>query len=382
MHIGELPMIIFTVVAQMSVGAFWILGLIQLIGRRSGMSNTTIDRITNAGMYAAGPLLLFGFFAAFFHLNDPFHAPFTLLHIGSSWLSRELISGVLYAGLGACFAIAQWFNILSRTARDTLAGLTALAGLALIISMTGVYYFTETVPAWHNIFTWVSFFSSAFFTGSLAVALALFIAWSMQSGNAAPARKQVREPARAGAYAGTSSVLIDEGDSPITDASPNSSATQPAPQARAGKKTGLVTKVLDIVKRGVFPDGQLSDETVTLAQRSMRLSTAIAAIAGIVLMVAYPFYMTSLGLGSEVERTVAHHIASHGYLAMRLVSLAVVVVLIVLVVRKQLEKATSPSKPLVWLLAGAFVLAVLTELLGRGLHYEGLVRVGINTIFG
>ena len=174
MHIGELPMIIFTVVAQMSVGAFWILGLIQLIGRRSGMSNTTIDRITNAGMYAAGPLLLLGFFAAFFHLNDPFHAPFTLLHIGSSWLSRELISGVLYAGLGACFAIAQWFNILSRTARDTLAGLTALAGLALIISMTGVYYFTETVPAWHNIFTWVSFFSSAFFTGSLAVALALF----------------------------------------------------------------------------------------------------------------------------------------------------------------------------------------------------------------
>ena len=45
MHIGELPMIIFTVVAQMSVGAFWILGLIQLIGRRSGMSNTTIDLI-------------------------------------------------------------------------------------------------------------------------------------------------------------------------------------------------------------------------------------------------------------------------------------------------------------------------------------------------
>ena len=83
-----------------------------------------------------------------------------------------------------------------------------------------------------------------------------------------------------------------------------------------------------------------------------------------------------------MERTVAHHIASHGYLAMRLVSLAVVVVLIVLVVRKQLEKATSPSKPLVWLLAGAFVLAVLTELLGRGLHYEGLVRVGINTVFG
>ena len=47
-----------------------------------------------------------------------------------------------------------------------------------------------------------------------------------------------------------------------------------------------------------------------------------------------------------------------------------------------MKRPPTPSKPLVWLLAGAFVLAVLTELLGRGLHYEGLVRVGINTVFG
>lgn len=33
MNIHELPMIIFTVVAQMSVGAFWALGAIQLLGR-------------------------------------------------------------------------------------------------------------------------------------------------------------------------------------------------------------------------------------------------------------------------------------------------------------------------------------------------------------
>lgn len=48
MHIGELPMIIFTTVAQMSVGAFWILGIIQLIGRRAGVKQSAIDSLTNA----------------------------------------------------------------------------------------------------------------------------------------------------------------------------------------------------------------------------------------------------------------------------------------------------------------------------------------------
>ena len=34
MNVHELPMILFTVLSQMSVGAFVILGLVQVLGRR------------------------------------------------------------------------------------------------------------------------------------------------------------------------------------------------------------------------------------------------------------------------------------------------------------------------------------------------------------
>ena len=372
MHIGELPMIIFTVVAQMSVGAFWILGLIQFIGRWSGMRHVTIDRITNAGMYAAGPLLVLGFFAAFFHLNDPLHSPFTLLHLGSSWLSRELISGVLYAGFGALFAITQWFELFSRKLRDVLAVLTALAGLALLVSMCGVYYFTETVPAWHSWFTWVSFFCSAFFTGSLAVAVALYTAWSVQNG-----------------HDGKPTPLVSGAQLQEEDVAKGKITAQ---QWREYKSTGKAggegdsvsafRKATGLISRGLFPEGRLTIEMVSLAQRSMRMATTIAAIAGAIMLVAYPFHMTGLGLGSQVERQVAHAMMAHGYLAIRLIALALAVLLIALVLRKQLEKATSPSTLLVVLLAIAFILAIATELLGRGLHYEGLIRAGINTTMG
>lgn len=337
MHIGELPMIIFTTVAQMSVGAFWILGIIQLLGRRAGIEKSTIDSLTNAGMYAAGPLLLLGFFAAFFHLNDPFHAPFTLLHLGSSWLSRELISGVLYALFGLIFALTQWFDRFSRTVRDVFAALTALAGLSLVVSMCGVYYFAMTVPAWHTWFVWVSFFCSAFFTGSLAVALALLTTWRMKLRGASE---------------------------------------------KHGEPRNIWQKLVATLRRGLFPPGKLPEGLIDLTKRSMRITTGIAAAAGLIILVSYAFFMTQLGLGSPVQQQVARNMMAHGYLIIRLVLLVITILLIALVLRNYISRTSYPQRSLVITLWVTFVLAVATELIGRGLHYEGLVRTGINTLMG
>lgn len=335
MHIGELPMIIFTTVAQMSVGAFWILGIIQLIGRRAGVKQSAIDSLTNAGLYAAGPLLILGFFAAFFHLNDPFHAPYTLLHLGSSWLSRELISGVLYALFGLIFALTQWFNRFSRTVRDIFAALTAISGLCLIISMCGVYYFTGTVPAWNTWFVWVSFFCSALFTGSLAVAIALLTTWRMKQRGASEKKSDA---------------------------------------ASKGFKAAL--------RRGLFPPGKLPEGLIELTKRSMRLTTGIAASAGLIILMSYAFFMTQLGLGSPIERQVAHNMTAHGYLLIRLLLLVITILLTALVLRSYISDAAYPKRSLVITLWVTFLLAFGTELIGRGLHYEGLVRAGINTLLG
>ena len=41
--------------------------------------------------------------------------------------------------------------------------------------------------------------------------------------------------------------------------------------------------------------------------------------------------------------------------------------------------ATTPNTSLAWIITTTFLLAVTTELLGRGMHYEGLWHIGLNT---
>ena len=59
MNLHELPMIFFTVMAQMSVGAFLVLGVIQTFGSLRHDSKT-IDRVADPALAAIGPTLVLG----------------------------------------------------------------------------------------------------------------------------------------------------------------------------------------------------------------------------------------------------------------------------------------------------------------------------------
>ena len=61
MNVHELPMIVFTILAQMSVGAFVVLGAIQVTARvRGRVSGEQLDRLTDPALYAVGVTLVFG----------------------------------------------------------------------------------------------------------------------------------------------------------------------------------------------------------------------------------------------------------------------------------------------------------------------------------
>ncbi|MGO1592048.1 MAG: dimethyl sulfoxide reductase anchor subunit family protein [Ancrocorticia sp.] len=324
MNAEELPMILFTVIGQMSVGSIWILGLIHIYGYAKKMKPETIDRITNAAMYAAGPLLVLGFFAAFFHLGDPFNALNTLRHMGSSWMSREIGAGVLYGAVGLVFAACQWMGWFSRWVRQVLAGLTALAGLLLVITMAGVYFSVETIPAWHNASVWIFFFSSAILTGSLAVGVALMVTWNMQ------ARR-------------------DAGG-----------------EAKLAHKLRLIS------------DKPLTSELTALTTKALQGISLSAAFAGVVILVTYPVYIGWLGTGDAAAQEVAHHMQGP-VLVVRLVLLAAVVIMTGMFAFMRARTAEKPNRAIAWIIGIAFALAIASELLGRGLHYEGLWHVGLNT---
>lgn len=186
MDVGELPMILFTVIAQMCVGAFLTLGVIQTLATPR-FSAKVVDKIADPALYAIGPAMVAGLLVSMLHMHNPLNMFNVIRHFDSSWLSREIVFGVAFAGFGFLFALLQWRKIGSPRVRQVVAGITALLGIGLVVSMSMIYYSLTTVPAWNHWATPVGFFLTAVILGSLAVGAALMIATRWREGHGATA---------------------------------------------------------------------------------------------------------------------------------------------------------------------------------------------------
>lgn len=166
----EWALITFTILAQMSVGAFVVLGIVHFFAaRKSGAEQA--DRLSDMALLAIGPVLVLGILASFGHLGNPVNAPRAISNLGSSWLSREIFSSVTFTVLGAAFAIMQWRKISTQPVRNLLAWLAALVGLFLVFCMSRVYML-QAQPAWDTFATPVQFFATTFLLGTLAIGAA------------------------------------------------------------------------------------------------------------------------------------------------------------------------------------------------------------------
>ena len=171
MNTHDCSLVVFTILAQMSVGSFVVLSIARFLAVRKA-GQVEADRLTDRALLAIGPVLVLGLLASLFHLGSPLNAYNAIGNIGSSWLSREIFSGVAFAGLGAVFAFMQWRKIGSTSLRNVLVIVTALVGLGLVYSMSQVYLL-RTVAVWDTVLTPVSFFATTFLLGGLAVGAAL-----------------------------------------------------------------------------------------------------------------------------------------------------------------------------------------------------------------
>ena len=179
MNVQELPLVAFTILAQLSVGSFVVLGLVQLFAGRKADADA-VDRLTDPALYAIGPAMVLGLIASLAHLGTPLNALHTITNAQTSWLSREILFGVSFAALGAAFAVAQWFKWLTPVLRRVLAGVTAVVGLGLVYVMSMVYML-PTVPAWDTWVTPVSFFTTTALLGALAVGAAFVTVWAIRA---------------------------------------------------------------------------------------------------------------------------------------------------------------------------------------------------------
>ncbi len=170
MELREWALIIFTVVMQMAVGAFAILGGVHFFAsRRYGAQQA--DQMSDRALLAIGPLVVIALLVTFFHLGNPLNAPRAITNLGTSWLSREIALAVVFSLVGAVFAFMQWRKIATPAVRNGLALINALIGLALVYAMANIYML-PSIPAWNTPVTPVTFFITSLLLGALAISAA------------------------------------------------------------------------------------------------------------------------------------------------------------------------------------------------------------------
>lgn len=173
MNTQEWALVAYTILTQMSVGAFVILGLIHFYAERKADEKNACE-ISDRALLAIGPVLALGVLASFFHLGTPTHAYRAISNLDSSWLSREILFTLLFMGTGAVFAVVQYRKIGNCQVRRGIALVAVVFGLALVYSTASIYRL-KAEPAWDNLATPILFFITTFLLGALALGVAFVI---------------------------------------------------------------------------------------------------------------------------------------------------------------------------------------------------------------
>jgi anaerobic dimethyl sulfoxide reductase subunit B (iron-sulfur subunit) len=158
----EAPLVAFTLLAQMAVGAFWVTaGLFGLITK--GFSDTSGLQNTTLSLYSIGVLISLSLLLSFWHLGNPRNAWRVLAHLSKSWLSRQILFTSLFAFLWMLTIFLEILHVMGMI-RLLLNIATSLCGFAAIWSMSKVYRL-QTVPVWNSWRTPASFFTSTLLLG-------------------------------------------------------------------------------------------------------------------------------------------------------------------------------------------------------------------------
>lgn len=154
----ELPLVVFTLLAQMAVGAFWALPWTLNLGQPEAASLRLLaGGVIGVALGGAG-------LAAFAHLGTPLNAWRALSHLKKSWMSREILAAGLFTGGWALWMLAA----LSHKGFSWLDWGVSLLGMLFVHSMAQVYRI-KGVPAWNTWRTNLGFFLTALLLGQAAM---------------------------------------------------------------------------------------------------------------------------------------------------------------------------------------------------------------------
>ncbi len=151
----EMPLLIFTLIEQTTVGAFVALVVMHFARKTEKQDAFKIGIILFA-------LVVIGMIASLFHLGQPMRAMNVMAGLGVSWLSREILFVGLFAVCLLAYALLEKFG--KEGAAKAVGVIGALCGIGAVVS-TGLAYMLPGVPAWDSIATPLQFILTAVVCG-------------------------------------------------------------------------------------------------------------------------------------------------------------------------------------------------------------------------
>ena len=151
------PLVVMTVLTQLSVGSFAVIWLLQLLTATSRLGLAAISSLALGGLALASSTA---------HLGRPIHAYRALKMWRRSWLSREVLLFGSFSMMAAFYAACLWLGL--RLSIELGAATVAL-GIAGIAASACIYL-VPARPSWNTKFTVADFFLTASLLGPLFAA--------------------------------------------------------------------------------------------------------------------------------------------------------------------------------------------------------------------
>lgn len=146
------PLIVMTVLTQLSVGAFTSIWILQAFGVQSHRTAALVALL----------VAMLALTASTFHLGRPIHAVRALKMWRRSWLSREVLLFTLFALAASAYSTALWLGVRGA---GWLGALTALLGICGV-GASARLYLVPGRPAWNSPITIAEFWSTTALLGA------------------------------------------------------------------------------------------------------------------------------------------------------------------------------------------------------------------------
>lgn len=158
----DIPLIGFTLLSQLSVGALILYNLIVYLP-------TYRNKTHLPSQFKTIPVLVFTFAVisvmfSVFHMGRPLKALNTLDNLSSSWLSREILMIITYLLLSGLFTLFLFIKSEWKRLGLVLLNLATVSGIVLIFTMSRIYS-SLPIPVWQPIFTFLNFVATTLALG-------------------------------------------------------------------------------------------------------------------------------------------------------------------------------------------------------------------------